>query len=354
MRRLPGGDVVLRVLGLLLLTAAALKGHELLTTPVSHQNFWSWRPFLIFQVEFELGLGIWLLSGTGKRLAWLVSLLCFGLFCCVTLYQGLTGVASCGCFGQLRVNPWITLAAIDVPAVVLLLILRPVGALTDLVRHSLVSPRAALLPGQVCRQLWRGSEQTLAWRARSGTPPRPSLTRAAPAELAFTGMVILLVLGLSTPILALTKPPKTTDRYAVLEPRTWVGKQLPILPYIDIADTLTKGRWLVVLHHHTCRRCAKIIPQFEQLQRELTASSAAPVRLALIEVPPYDPQPGRAEGGTITGRLGEAKTWFLMTPTVLCLTDGMVVFAEDGTPDLKAIASVLGLARKNDETPEGR
>jgi len=125
MRRHPAGDILLKALGLLLLTAAVLKGHELLTVPVANGGLWMWRPFLIFQVEFELALGFWLLSGVFKRLAWLATLLCFGLFCCVTLYKALTGAASCGCFGTVHVNPWLTLLAIDLPAVVALTLFRP-------------------------------------------------------------------------------------------------------------------------------------------------------------------------------------------------------------------------------------
>jgi hypothetical protein len=49
-----GFKVVLKGLGLLLLTAAVLKGQELLTTPVANTDIWSNRYFMIFQVEFEL------------------------------------------------------------------------------------------------------------------------------------------------------------------------------------------------------------------------------------------------------------------------------------------------------------
>ncbi|MHC4166314.1 MAG: hypothetical protein ACYSWQ_05100 [Planctomycetota bacterium] len=124
MRRL-SSDIVLKVLGLLLIVAAVLKGHELLTVPMADKDLWSWRPFLMFQVEFELAMGIWLLSGVFKRVAWLAGLLCFGLFSCITLYKGLTGAASCG-FGSVRVNPWITLTAVDLPAVIGLSLFRPV------------------------------------------------------------------------------------------------------------------------------------------------------------------------------------------------------------------------------------
>jgi hypothetical protein len=94
MRRCSASDIVLKVLGLLLLTAAVLKGHELLTVPVANKDLWPWRPFLVFQVEFELALGIWLLSRSFKRLVCLASLAFFALFCGVTLCNALTGTAS--------------------------------------------------------------------------------------------------------------------------------------------------------------------------------------------------------------------------------------------------------------------
>ena len=118
-------DIVLKALGLLLLTTAILKAHELLTVPMANNDIWSYRPFLVFQVEFELALGIWLLSGVLRRFAWMVTLACFCLFCSVTLYKGITGAASCGCFGTVHVNPWVTLLAIDVPATVALAAFRP-------------------------------------------------------------------------------------------------------------------------------------------------------------------------------------------------------------------------------------
>ncbi len=108
MRRLSDCDIALKVLGLLLLTAAVLKGHELLTVPMANEDLGSWWPFVIFQVEFKLALGIWLLSGLFNALAWLVSLLCLGLFCSITLYKGLTSAASCGCFGSIHGDPWLT------------------------------------------------------------------------------------------------------------------------------------------------------------------------------------------------------------------------------------------------------
>ncbi len=359
MKRFSVNDIVLKVLGFLLLTAAVLKGHELLTVPAANRDFWSWRPFLIFQVEFELALGIWLLSGVLKRLAWLAALTCFSLFCCVTLYKGLIGATSCGCFGRIHVNPWITLAMIDLPAAVLLWALRPAMVSANPAHSLRVSLHAAQSSWQGLRHVLSGGRWAQAQRPWSSISARPVLTPTASAEVAFTGVLILLVLALSTSVLAMTKPPKLTSRYAVLEPETWRGKQLPILPYIDIADTLTEGRWLVILHRHDCRACAKAIPQIQQFRQEITEGKAGPVRVALIQVPPHSPAPKEAIEGTIAGRLSEAKTWFVATPTVVCLTEGTVVFAEDGAFNPQSVLKALeqsgeAYAYEDKSSPRGK
>ena len=118
-------NVILKVLGMLLLIAAVLKGLQLLTEPVANSDIWSYRPFLILTVELELALAIWLLSGLFKKAAWLGALVCFSFFSIITLYKAVTGAASCGCFGSVHVNPWITLFAIDLPGVIALAIFRP-------------------------------------------------------------------------------------------------------------------------------------------------------------------------------------------------------------------------------------
>ena len=62
-------DIVLKLLGVLLLTAAVLKGWQLLTEPMANSGIWTNRAFLIFTVEFEIAVGIWLLSEIFKRFA---------------------------------------------------------------------------------------------------------------------------------------------------------------------------------------------------------------------------------------------------------------------------------------------
>jgi len=100
-------SMVLKLLGILLLATAVLKDWQLLSGPMSSKDIWTNRAFLIFTVEFEIALGIWLLSGIFKKLAWLVALTCFSTFSFITLHKGLSGASSCGCFGPVHINPWI-------------------------------------------------------------------------------------------------------------------------------------------------------------------------------------------------------------------------------------------------------
>ena len=67
LRRVAAHDVVRVVLALILLKAAALKMHQLATEPVADRDVFSYRWVLIAGTEFELCLGIWLISGLWRR-----------------------------------------------------------------------------------------------------------------------------------------------------------------------------------------------------------------------------------------------------------------------------------------------
>jgi thiol-disulfide isomerase/thioredoxin len=333
MKKLIPGDLVLAVLGLLLLTAAVLKAHELLTVPVANKDLWSWRPFLIFQVEFELAMGIWLLSGLFRPLAWLASLLCFSSFCCVTLYKALTGAVSCGCFGVVHVNPWITLLVIDLPAVIALGLFRP---------HPAFAPLLSFLRSLAFTGI--GGRESIRHVVAELAKPMPSLPR-----LAATAVLGLSALGLTTPIPALHVPATVTVTYEVLEPKTWVGKELPILKYIDIGEKLRKGTWLVLLYHHDCPDCQKAIPQYEQMARDLAGNEDF-LKIAFVAVPPYGQGLVSENCPCTLGRLPETKEWFVATPAVALLKDGQVTSAWEAESPLFEI--VLQRIRQVSEEPE--
>ena len=271
-------NIVLKSLGLLLLTAAALKGSQLLTEPMANSDIWTNRAFLIFTVEFEIALGIWLLSGLFKKAAWLAVITCFSLFSLITLYKGLTGAASCGCFGSVHVNPWITLTCIDLPAVATLSIFRPKNL--DFRR-----PLAFFTP-------------------------QPGLIRFA--------AVLLLALNaacVSTVILALNEPAMVTNEYEVIEPETWVGKELPILDHIDIGEQLKTGNWLVVFYRYDCPHCITALPSCEFLARACEDIMSA----AMICIPPYGECIADKCKASVLGKLSDAKTWYSDSSLPLCV-----------------------------------
>jgi thiol-disulfide isomerase/thioredoxin len=290
--KLSANDIVQKLLGLLLLAAAIMKGYELLTVPVANADIWSNRYFLIFTVEFELALGIWLLSGLFKRAAWLAALGCFGLFCAVTLYKGLAGYGSCGCFGRVQVSPWVTLFAVDLPAVVGLGMFRP----------------------QIDWQRM--------WRLPHWLEPAPNGT-----VLAVVFLLGLSAVGGTSPVLLFKAPGAVTAEYEILEPETWVGKELPILEYIDIGEQLKEGNWLVVLYHHDCPGCAEAIPTIEQMASDLQGNEDV-LKIALIEVPPYrsdmTSSPVASDISCTTGKLSMSKKWFVTTPAMLLNSNGFV------------------------------
>jgi hypothetical protein len=326
MKRLSAGDIVLKVLSLLLLTAAALKGHELLTVPVAGKDLWSWRPLLIFQVEFELALGIWLLSGLFKRLAWLAGLLCFGLCCCVTLYKGLTGAASCGCFGVVHVNPWVTLLAIDLPAVVVLILFRPLSAFAPL----LLSLRR---------------QQSIHDAAREFLTPLPSLPRSAA-----TAVLGMAVLGLTTSVLVLNEPSTITPTYEALEPETWVGRKLPILQYVDVGGQLKSATWLILFYHQDCPDCRKVILQHERLARDWAGNERLP-HIALVEVPSYGSDPLKSSVSCTIGYLTDAQEPFVRTLTAVSTYNRTVAAAwEDRAPGFDTVLTRIAKSNKKVRT----
>ena len=109
-------SLAMRALGGLLLLAAALKMYGLAVEPVGRAGIFSepWVQTLI--VEWEIALGIWLVWGVNRALAWLAATATFLAFAGFSFWQGWIGQTSCGCFGAIRVNPW---AAMGIDLVVL-------------------------------------------------------------------------------------------------------------------------------------------------------------------------------------------------------------------------------------------
>lgn len=296
------------IAGVVLVVAALLKVHQLLTEPVLSTGFWESWLFFVIQIPLELGLGIWLLCGLFRKAAWLIGVFAFALFIAVTIQKSVTGAASCGCFGRVQVNPWITLFAIDVPLFILLLIFQPKGE--------------KLLP-----------------------PPWPNAAH-------FFGVAIptFLIIGGIVPALVLNKPSDETEKYEVVKPEVWLtsaqtlGEEWPMLEHIDIADDLRSPMVVVLLYHYDCQDCWDAISLYDQTARDL-AGNENEISFAFIEIPPYAlPQdnPIPDETPCLTGKLDSTKKWYVLTPLIVVLTDGVVVnYWQAEVPSLDGILNAV-------------
>jgi hypothetical protein len=299
--------IIAVVTGLVLIIAAGFKIHQLLTEPIISKGFWESWLFFVIQIPLELGLGIWLVSGLFRKAAWMIAVMAFGLFILVTLQKGLIGAESCGCFGRVKVNPWVTLSAIDIPLFLLLVIFRPRGL--------------KLLP-----------------------PPWPSAVH-------FFGVAIptFIAFGIIIPVLVLNKPPDVTDTYEVIKPADWITdaqahKEWSMFKYIDIASSLKSNIAIVVLYDIECETCHQAIPLYDQMARDMVGNEDS-ILFALIEIPPYASEKDDivpVDTPCLRGRLDSSKKWYVQTPLVVVLVDGIVVkFWEGEVPQLNELLDAV-------------
>ncbi len=140
-RRTLAWTAVRLLLGLLLVTAAGLKlaGQNVSAVP---QVGWFTLPTVqIAAAEWEIVLGLWLLSGAYRIGAWFAALATFASFAAVSGYLGWIGVTSCGCFGAIHGSPWHAFA-VDAVAVAML---APLGPSIALLRQYAPSERRRLV-----------------------------------------------------------------------------------------------------------------------------------------------------------------------------------------------------------------
>lgn len=283
-------SVVMYIAGGFLIIASALKINQLLTEPIISKGFWeSWEFFLI-QIPLELGLGIWLVCGLFRKAAWLLGTISYLGFIGVTLFKALTGQASCGCFGVVQVNPWITLWLVDVPIFLLLAFFRPKGE--------------KLFP-----------------------PPWPKA-----AHFFAIAIPTFILLPMIEYTLITNKQAKPAAQDWVIKSATEEKTIWPLLNDVDIADEIGKGVWVVFMYHNDCPTCKEVLPAYLEMQKSLAGNEDA-INFAFIEMPPYEEgelQLIPSDADITRGKLSNRKKWFLETPVVVVLNDGIAVGAYEG------------------------
>jgi hypothetical protein len=299
-------------LALLFLSAALLKLHHAILQP-------SWlvepllpRLILSFQIPFELFLAGCLLAGGYDRLIRRLLLFIFCVFFFVSIYKIMYAEPTCGCFGDLVVSPRWT-ALLDLLVLCLLLCSRA---------------------GERRQPVFVNSCKMLSASSISKILPDVPFRFALKSR-------ILLLFGLSV-ILFITLLTYTSHRTAVaqfnngvvfdsssdtifVQPSKWLGKRCPILSLIDLGPRLAVGDWAIVFYRRDCETCRSELPS---LLAE--ASAATAMKWVFVEVPPVGGDiPDLIPPSFKKGFVAPGPRWFMQTPAVVCLKDGMVRTARD-------------------------
>ena len=242
-------------------------------------------------VQAELALAVLLLFGLWPKKVLLAAAVMFAVFGAFSIYRGWAGYESCGCFGAIKVNPWIT-AALD-------------GAMLILAAWG-------------------------AWRSPAEPPHETKRLYLAGSAYALTGLLA------ATGMIA-QAPGSTADAggLVILEPETWIGKPFPLAPHLAPDLSFDEGRWTVLLYHHDCPHCQEAVPQYERL-----AMADSDRRVVLIETPPYGVDQ-TSEGAALRARLSDAREWFVQTPVEIRVDEGVVMGA---SLDLPSVAEELVLS----------
>lgn len=279
--RLNAQAVVQRLLGALLLFAAAAKLHDDLYRD-------SWNTLAAISTVFatlELLLAIAMLSYAWPTLSWRAAAVAFGTFAFVSLARFLRGFDDCGCFGPFSVRPLFSLG-LDLAAV------------------------AALL---------------------SWPPPQPGVPK--PLRKLTTALVLFALLA--TIFLGgyryLGSHSTVVHGAEAIVPADWINQRLPSgLVASDLDQQIRSGDWLVLMHRHDCDACTSLVESYlEAMERRLP--EADQINVLFVEVPPYTgsavPQLPLSRGHN-HARLLANKSTFIATPAQLFIRDGIVMRVE--------------------------
>lgn len=276
-------NIALRsIVGGLLLVASVTKAASVFPTrpPVLAATSGLWDTNLFYPlVGAQFALGAWLLAaGFNPPFLRTATGLCFLVFSAISASSAMQGISSCGCFGAVAINPWIT-ASVDIALAIALLASRvavPLDEQTSLCRFI---KRPALVSFCMYAVIWYAS-----WHVATAAQPRA-------VDIANANIIA--------------------------EPRQLLGHEFPLIHSTDIGPRLTHGHWFVVLVRRSCKKCNEIIHRWQR------SSRVDARRLVFIDI---DQTRGldRPRSG-VWGALIDGSRWEAETPIAVELVDGTVV-----------------------------
>ena len=286
------------VVAAILLLAAGLKAHQLASVPlppVVQGSIFSPlleqlndRSLLMIVVLGEILFALVVIAGIWRRWMWLLSLLVFTAFMLVSLMKGLSGESSCHCFGAVPTSPWVT-AGLDFVIVILLVIVR------------------------------EQFEWTFSF------PNRKKLVAVLIAWLVLAGPALVAMLSLKQqPHITLGTEFTSPDgrKMILLEPETWIGKEFPLISRFvqpNDSEILKQGTWNVLLAQPDCPKC-------QEMKADLEARNAKGIAIVMI---PSRTNENRLQSPFPLFMLDSQNDWFVTTPCVVKLVDGVCVAVGD-------------------------
>jgi hypothetical protein len=281
----------------ILYVAAIFKAHQLLTDPALGVIYGSrWVDAAL--VEYELFLGAWLLTGVAARRGRQVALVTFIGFACYSFYLGISGAASCGCFGTVRVSPWWSFT-LDMWLVLLL------ASSTSAATHT----------------LFGSPHRFIRWS-------RLRMASAIAVLVIVTAIPLLSIAAWHPVVPSASGVSLGHGNLVILEPEKWIGNLFPLDQSIEMADPgrLRGGSWVLVFYHRDCPKCRLALASYERLAQHYKDVGTG-VDIALIEVPSFARGEHIASRLCQIGRLSASKEWIIKTPAEVRVTDGEVTGA---------------------------
>ena len=286
------------VVAAVLFFAAGLKAYQLATAPLPPVvqgsvftpllGLLNERYFLMATVLGEILFALVLVTDLWRSWTWLLSLLGFSVFTLVSLMKGLSGETSCGYFGTITVNPWIT-ACLDLIIVVLLAVFR----------------------------------ERIDW----AFPPLDGKKVLAILLVWFVLAVPTLFFTLS-----LKQQPHATlgteftapdgRQTIILEPEGWIGKEFPLFSRFaqtEGFEVLRRGTWTILIVQPDCSECKKMLADLKANKTQNVAVVIIPSRTS--EKMPQTPFPAFV--------LDSRNAWFAETPCMVRLEEGVCVILEN-------------------------
>lgn len=252
----------------ILFFAGGMKAWQLSTVPVLGDGLLHARWFNICVVEFELGYGIWLVTGLLPRLTRLATICLFLLFGGVSLYKAFSGESSCGCFGFVQINPWL-MTLFDGVAVGFLCCCHKVHA----VNQEFSTKKVVFV--------------IIVWLL-TNIPFLYAINLIENNEISVLGTEFIGADGRKT---------------ILLEPEKWPRDGFPLLQFIEPAEArelLKFGKWTIIVYRQGCPKCQQVLIDY--------MLKGTPCVMC-VEIPPYSDVDCISSTGFVHAKLTDRFSW---------------------------------------------